>query len=312
MRVARLLRQAEIEPIFVKGATLAMLAYETLALKTSWDIDMLVAPTEIAAVRNVLSDAGYRLDLPGIDGPHLIERFFARNKETTWVNEARGTTLELHAALVDSTAQFPGLGPRPATQRVELAHGEDVATLADDGLFAYLCVHGTSHRWERLKWLTDVAALLDAHKANVADLVQAAYALGAGHSVDTALSLCGNFLDIDLPESVTARATRNRTAQSLAATSISAMKAVETIEPASMAGLRVEMIKLWVRCCQASGFSGRLSVLMGLLDLSYSAARLAVPDWALRAHGLVWFPMRVVTRPWRRRQSTAGKTASKP
>jgi hypothetical protein len=32
-------------------------------------------------------------------------------------------------------------------------------TLAEDDLFLYLCVHGASHCWFRLKWIADIAAL---------------------------------------------------------------------------------------------------------------------------------------------------------
>jgi hypothetical protein len=63
-------------------------------------------------------------------------------------------------------------------------------TLRTDELFAYLCVHGASSAWFRLKWITDVAALLHGRETDeIQHLYQRSQELGAGRAAAQALLL---------------------------------------------------------------------------------------------------------------------------
>lgn len=312
IRVAQQFRARGIEPLFVKGATLAMLAHRSLALKTSWDIDMLVTPDDTVAARAILTDAGYILDLPGIDASHLVDRFFARNKETTWINAERRTALELHTALVDPPVMLAGVDARSPRQSVEIARGAPVMTLAAEELFAYLCVHGTTHRWERLKWLVDVAALVTRDLSAMDRLYPAAVRFGAANSAATALVLCRDLFDIDLPHALRTDIGRNRTAGVLARRSILTMGSVEAVDPASLRGLVRWFDFQFSKWLQVSGFRARSRVAASWLDMSYNPARLAIPTRYLRLHALMWFPLHIARRLLDRRQPSPGKTASKP
>jgi hypothetical protein len=307
IRVSRLFRELDIEPVFVKGATLATLAHGSLALKTSWDIDMLVAPAEVAAARRVLVEAGYRIDVPGIDDPRLIDRFVERCKETTWINAGRGTVIELQAALVDAPVLLPGVRPNAPVQSVEVAHNASVTTLAAPELYAYLCVHGTSHRWERLKWLTDVAALVESSPDSVEALHAAACCLGAARSSATALHLCAEIFGLPTSDRF-----RDAAIDALVATSREALQTVDSVDPASLAGISREAARLRAQRLQVSGLRARVSLLRVQLSRAYTPDRLALPRWVLPIHTLVWLPLRLITRPGRKRQAAGGNTASKP
>ena len=66
-----------------------------------------------------------------------------------------------------------------------------VCTLDDTNLFSYLCVHGASHFWFRLKWLADLNALLaGAGDAQLEDYYRHAQAHGAGVCAAQAVLLC--------------------------------------------------------------------------------------------------------------------------
>lgn len=310
IRVARQFREAGIEPLFVKGATLAMIAYGSLTLKTSWDIDMLVAPESVPAARRLLVEAGYRLDLPGIDDPGLIDVYFARNKETLWINDVRRTSLELHSALVDAPPMLRGVGTASPVQSVAVAKGQSLTTLAPAELFAYLCVHGTSHRWERLKWLTDVAALVARDGAT--EYHEVATCLGAGRSAAVALLLCESILAMPLDPSVADRIDRSRESDWLVRSARDALATGGVIDHESMSGLGNALTKLWTKIVMVTGIGAKLSTVGVLLDLSMTPDRLAIPQSLLRLHALIWVPYRLLTRPWRKRQSRKGKTASTP
>ncbi len=307
IRIAALFAAQGIQPLFIKGATLAMLAHGSLPLKTSWDIDMLVAPEHAGVARKLLADAGYRLNLPGIDDPVLIDTFIRRNKETIWVNDARCTYLELHSALIEVKGLLRDVGTHSPRQAVPVAKGVVVATLATEQLFAYLCVHGTMHRWERLKWLTDVAALVHAGRVDADALRVVSRSHGAGHAVATALELIRRLFGVQFP-----RATLLRPVTQLTAISLAALQANVTPESLSKLAVADLVDRFRTQWLQADGLQARLSVLGNLLDYSPTASRLAVPDWALRPHMLVWLPWRLLTRRWRYRSSRPGNAASKP
>src|SRR5262249_55407472 len=76
----------------------------------------------------------------------------------------------------------------------EITAGRSVSTLAADELFSYLCVHGASSLWFRLKWITDLAALLSACPATeIERLYSRSQELGAGRAADQALLLAHHF-----------------------------------------------------------------------------------------------------------------------
>ena len=63
-------------------------------------------------------------------------------------------------------------------------------TLAPDELFAYLCVHGASSAWFRLKWIADLAGLVQSMASGSLDaLYRRSQKLGAARAAGQALLL---------------------------------------------------------------------------------------------------------------------------
>ena len=100
----------------------------------------------------------------------------------------------------------------------------DCARLGEEDLFAYLCMHGALHWWNRLKWLADVNALLaSTPEDGVERLVRAAEARGAGRAAAQALLLCRRLLGTPLPARLMATLDKSATVRWLEATALSAM-----------------------------------------------------------------------------------------
>jgi hypothetical protein len=198
-RVARALAAAGVDALFVKGVILNRLAYGTLAIKQAADIDLLVDPADYPAALPVVRALGYGCEWPaaGASDGDVLD-YVGHTKHSIWV---RGPiALELHASLVDNRLMLPGVSARSPRQSVEVAPGLVLPTLAKEELFAYLCVHGATHAWSRLKWIADVAALLSGEPpAEIERLYGRARALGGGRSAAQALLLGARLFDLPLP-----------------------------------------------------------------------------------------------------------------
>lgn len=218
IRLQGLLEEAGTQFLFVKGVTLGVLAYGTLGVKHAWDIDLLVAPEDVLATAELLTGAGYRRIRPDPDlSPEQFRIWNALSKESTWRNDRTGLHVEIHHALVDNPHFLAGVSLSSPRQAVRIGSGAMLATLSTDHLFSYLCAHGASHAWSRLKWLADIAALLkEMTPAEISHLHARALELGAGRSAASALILCSELLGLALPPELEAQLYRDRAALWLA------------------------------------------------------------------------------------------------
>lgn len=205
LRISALLDRCGISHMFVKGVSLGTLAYGSIGPKMGWDIDLLVPPGNVEPAAAAIEEAGYRLLLP--KGPGGRERlaFWHRHwKESVWVSKG-GLTVELHSRLSDNPMLAPGIGPDSPTQQVEVAKGRFLPTLSTDELFAYLCVHGASSAWFRLKWIADVAALIGGRPPEeIERLYRRSQDLKAGRAAAQALLLCERLLATPVPPALLA------------------------------------------------------------------------------------------------------------
>ena len=89
------------------------------------------------------------------------------------------------------------------SQDVDIAPGVVLPTFATNELIAYLCVHGASSAWFRLKWLSDLAALLDRCGSDAADvLYERSQDLAAGRAAAQAFLLSNWLFGTYLPVAI--------------------------------------------------------------------------------------------------------------
>ena len=177
--------------LWVKGLTLGALAYQQPMLKMSVDIDILVAFDDLEAAARLLRDAGYDAAEPrGLTSRIPLGRWHRAWKESVWRHRDKDIWLDLHSQLADRDDLIPTIGMESPVHEVEVTPGLTLPTLADEELFAYLCVHGASSAWFRLKWVTDLAAFLDGRpRAEIERLYQRSQQLGAWRAAAQALLL---------------------------------------------------------------------------------------------------------------------------
>ena len=209
--LARAFTAAGIDLLFVKGLTLGTLAYGTPYLKMGLDIDLLVSQDRIADAVAVLTASGYAPTEPA--SPITTGRLVAwhrQRKETAWHQPEGDFYLDLHGRLSDHHHLIAGIGMASPRQSVMVAPGIELPTLNRDELFAYLCVHGASSAWFRLKWITDVAALLHGADEHELDRLHArSQQLGAGRTAGQAMLLADRLYQIPLSAPLRAELARD-------------------------------------------------------------------------------------------------------
>ena len=145
----------------IKGATLAVLAYGDLALRDFTDLDLLIPEGSVEEAQAVLSTLGYerrsvvaeQSDSHHDDGPHQV---FVRRRTLCRV--------DLQWVMAHQHFAFRLDRPEFWTRRVAVAfENKTVPGLAPEDLLIILCVHGSKHAWEHLKWVCDVAELVRSH-----------------------------------------------------------------------------------------------------------------------------------------------------
>ena len=227
LRLQRFFDNEDLPVLFVKGAALAIRAFGNLSLRGSQDIDLLVAHEHLPAATAIILRAGYRrFDPPPHVSDAQLRTLMPLRKDIAYVHEQTGIHIELHWRLFLNPHTMPEASINAASQVVPLAGTVGLRTLGEDDLFAYLCMHGALHAWNRLKWLADVNALLTSTPEDgVEHFVGVAEAKGVGRAAAQALLLCERILGTALPARLTAMLNMSATVRWLEAT---ALKAITT------------------------------------------------------------------------------------
>jgi hypothetical protein len=204
-----------------------VLAFGNLGLRGSQDIDVLVPYETLPAATALIARAGYRRydPPPGVSDAQL-RLLLPLRKDLGFVHEETGRRIELHWRLFLNPHAVTEASVMAAPRVVPLTGAAGLRTLSDDDLFAYLCMHGALHWWNRLKWLADVNALMAAApEGGVERLVRAAEARGAGRAAAQALLLSRRLLGTPLPAPLMAALDKIATVRWLEATALRAMTA---------------------------------------------------------------------------------------
>jgi hypothetical protein len=225
LRLQRLFDEANLPLVFVKGTSLAMLAFGNLGVSGGEDIDMLVSRETVPSATALLESAGYQRFDPALEiGDSQLHLLMSLRKDLGFVHPSTGLRIELHWRLFLNPHAMAESSIMAASRVVPLTARMGLRTLGEEDLFAYLCMHGALHWWNRLKWLADVNALLASTREDGGErLVRAAEARGVGRAAAQALLLCRRVLGTHLPDGLMATLGTSVTMRWLEATALKAM-----------------------------------------------------------------------------------------
>ena len=225
-RIAAMLADANIPAAFLKGATLAELAYGDQAVKQTLDNDLLVDPVRVGATIRLLEPIGYRVTDPAVPrDENRLSVLIEMVKEGTLVRPGNKAMVDLHWRMtsVEGLLAEPDL---TRDLRMVTIGNHRLPTLGDEALMVYLAVHGARHGWSRLKWLADFNALLAARdEAAVAALRARAKRDGVMRAMDLALLQANRLFGTAVPADVG----RSRRVRWLAALSDALMRGADEL-----------------------------------------------------------------------------------
>lgn len=195
-RILELFRQSEIECVVVKGPVLSLRAYGQPAVRQYADLDLLLRQKDISRAAEILGDAAYdsRVSAEAIRGGKIPGEYRFHGPGAKII-------LELHT---ESTLRYFPL-PLPIEKYFQCKtslsiDGRPVPALSAEHEFILISVHGATHFWERLMWVSDVAAMVHNHPELDWNLIRRSAAeAGAERMVRVALLLAQRSLGVAIP-----------------------------------------------------------------------------------------------------------------
>lgn len=227
VRLRHLFDEAKVPVLFVKGASLAMLAYGNLGLRESKDLDLFVPLDSLSAATALIERAGYRrFEPPAAVSETQMQLLLPIRKDFGYIHHESQTEIELHWRLLSNSHFMDEATIMTSSRIVPITGTSGLPTLGDDDLFAYLCAHGAQHWWYQLKWLADVGALLAAAPDDgVEQLYRAAEARGVGKAAAQATLLCQRLLRTRVPNELVTTLRKQASVRWLETTALRAMTA---------------------------------------------------------------------------------------
>lgn len=192
------LRQDDIQVIALKGAHLAAVVYDNIALRPMNDVDLLVRRADVGRAEGVLLGMGYRA------AEH--NRSIAKdNYHFTYALSGKGLVVELHWDFVPSSSCFT-IDMNEVWERSgqSVLAGEDVMALSPEDHLLYLCLHTSKHLFDGMGLISfcDISRLIR-HYGEELDWKQVRLGgerWGIEKSVHTALTLAAQMLGVYPPQ----------------------------------------------------------------------------------------------------------------
>ncbi len=209
--LSSLFERSAIPMLAFKGPTLAIAAYGDVSLRECGDLDILIRREDFPRVRNLLTTQGFSC---------LWDQNSSERKRQVFACEfnREGVELDVHWDLAPAwhnyRLDFDRLWTSGHPFEVSCRFAKDLG--AEDAV-SVLCMHGTRHWWERLRWICDIAELVNCGRINDWNRVEAtARRMRCHRSVWLGLWLAGNLLDANLSPEIQSKLDRSPVVQRLA------------------------------------------------------------------------------------------------
>jgi Uncharacterised nucleotidyltransferase len=218
----RLLAQNGVAAIPLKGQVLALQVYDDLSIRHAGDIDLLIGPQNIDKADEVLQGQGYRLDNPHLVCTPLRKRFIRRRiHHHHYFSATNRIQVEIHWRM-SAVFRLPFQFDRLWSQGEHFSFtGDALTVLPGVSNMIFLCIHGATHGWSRLKWLCDIAHIQSGYRqTDWIRLFTVARGLNAARPVVQACALAHIVFGSPMPDWVAAEAVKDKAISRLLKTAV--------------------------------------------------------------------------------------------
>lgn len=198
-RILGVLDDAGLRALPFKGPVFTHQAFPDLRYRFSSDLDLLIAPGDLGAITSLLKRIGYE----PVEAQSAVKRrlrtlihsqhTFRRGRAVFFLDVHTRAMPPLYAYAPD----FNGLWERAC--EVDLV-GDVVRCMAPVDRLIMLCFQGVKNRWDRLKYVSDVAASLHADPVDGIELLEKARSLASERALLLGTALAHDLLEVPLPE----------------------------------------------------------------------------------------------------------------
>lgn len=203
LALLKLFKEHDIPVISYKGPILTQELFGHHGLRNYWDIDLIVHRKDVLKAKELVLARDYKreLEFTAKEEQHVLDRCCEFNFD----REKDGIHLEVHWRLLPQTftREFDSsyIWERAVSQSFM---NMGILTLPPEEMLLLLCIHGgDKHLWKRLKWVSDVALLLEKHKdLDWERLIDDAGTLKKEETLALGLFLAHQLLDTPLPDKI--------------------------------------------------------------------------------------------------------------
>lgn len=200
-QLAEVFGREQLRVLPVKGPALALTVYDGIAQRPFVDLDLVIRPDDFGRLEATLLAKGF--------GSRAMGRFqkasylFIHRQFTFWGRMKNlghaAVHLDVHTAIMPPgysySEHFDALWERARPLQIA---GQEVKTLEPEDQLLVLCYHGFKNRWDRLKYLCDVAELVR-RDLEWDTVLRRAQAMHSRRVVGLGLYLAAEVLDASLP-----------------------------------------------------------------------------------------------------------------
>jgi hypothetical protein len=193
-RILEFFGSAHIEAAVVKGPVLSVRAFGDPAARHFADVDLLLRHSDVQRASQIVTGAGFvpRVSLSDMQAGKTPGQYFFRRGQSV---------IELHTER--TLRYFPRPLPIEEFFRRKTSvtlDGRRIPALAVEDEFVLISIHGAKHFWERLMWVSDIAATVHRHPdLDWNRIRQSAASVGAARMVRLALLLAERVLRVSVP-----------------------------------------------------------------------------------------------------------------
>ncbi|MEZ9822914.1 nucleotidyltransferase family protein [Shewanella sp. 10N.286.45.A1] len=180
---------------FFKGSDLALRLYGDLVARSSNDIDLLVAETDVIAAEAILLEFGYSAMYGQFSDSCIASKLHNERSKDRSYNAKNLPLIELHLRIGNIETEFT----KTVTDTL-LKKTNSLSVIE----YLYLCYHAMRTSCHRVKWLVDIASYHEALSRQNPDWHLTKWALAKRYGLSKQVSLMERLLETSFALSVTA------------------------------------------------------------------------------------------------------------